>query len=477
MEITKPTALYTQLEGERQLCRDLMGGTEAMRDGRTEYLPMEDGESPDEYESRLARTFLYNGFKRTVQSHAGKVFDRAVHVDGPDVVLRWCENISNDGRGLTLFARSLMMSVLSEGIAFIQVEYPKAPQVRSKADEKQLQLRPYLIEVPPEALFYWRWRIERGIPIVEEVRIMEMNFDDEGKEIQQVRQLTPGAWVVWQQVGDAKTWTAVEEGTTAPIVQIPIIPIYAERDGVYQSSPPLRDLADLNLAHWQSSSDQRHVLHVARVPVLFGAGLAENMNRMTIGPNRMIKTTNPDAKLMYVEHSGAAIDAGRQDLLDLERRMGTMGLELLVPDRPGDQTATEKAIEKAESESALQMMAKQLQDGLQQAIDMMMKWGGVDGEAVVDLNTSFEIKLTDQSELATLTEMRMNRDLSQESYWHEMKRRGVLADDFDPEYEMEILSTEGPKAMDLSGTVEGEETPPQPVVVQVPPAPGTTTPQ
>lgn len=462
MDITKPTALYQDLEDERQLCRDLMGGTGAMRDGRTEYLPIEDGEDATEYESRLSRTFLYNGFKRTVQSHAGKVFDRPIHVEAPDVVLKWCENISNDGRGLTLFARSLMVTLLAEGIAFIQVEYPKAPQVRSKADEKLLQLRPYLIEVPPEALFYWRWRLDRGIPIVEEARIMEMNFNDDGDEIQQVRQLFPGAWRVWQQVGEEKSWLPVDEGTTAPIDRIPIIPIYAERKGVYQSSPPLRDLADLNLAHWQSSSDQRHVLHVARVPVLFGAGLAENMNRMNIGPNRMIKTTNSDAKLTYVEHSGAAIDAGRQDLLDLERRMGTMGLELLVPDRPGDQTATEKAIEKAESESALEMMAKQLQDGLQQAIDTMMKWGGVSGEAVVDLNSSFEIKLTDQSELQTLTEMRMNRDLSQESYWREMKRRGVLADDFDPDYEMEVLATEGPKAMDLSGAVEGEEGEPAP---------------
>ena len=35
------------------------------------------------------------------------------------------------------------------------------------------------------------------------------------------------------------------------------------------------DLAWLNLAHWQSASDQRHILHVARVPFLFGRGLSE----------------------------------------------------------------------------------------------------------------------------------------------------------------------------------------------------------
>lgn len=447
-DISKPTSIFTDLEDQRMLCRDLMGGTEAMRAKRTEYLPMEDGEEDDEYNSRVDRTFLYNGFKRTVQSHAGKVFDRPVHVAGPEPLVEdWIYDITNDGRNLTVFARSLMVRVLSEGIAFIQVEYPKAPvSGASVKDERDLRLRPYLIEVPPEALFYWRWEITRGVPKVVEVRIMEHDFDEEGKEADQIRILRPGTWEVYRMNETAQEWILFEGGTTTPVQRIPIIAIYAEKDGVYQSSPPMRDLADMNLAHWQSGSDQRHVLHVARVPVLFGAGLAEDMNRLNIGPNRLIKTSNPNASLQYVEHSGKAIEAGRQDLMDLEHRMSTMGLELLMPDRPGDATATERAIEKSESESALQMMAKNLQNGLQDAIELMLFWAGIKGEADVDLNTSFEIKLTDQSELATLNEMRMNRDLSQESYWAEMKRRGVLRDDFDPEEEAGRLDSEGPSS-------------------------------
>jgi hypothetical protein len=261
--------------------------------------------------------------------------------------------------------------------------------------------------------------------------------------------LTPGNWAVYRPESDSGGWVLWAEGPTTPITDIPIIAVYAEKNGVYQSTPPMRDLADLNLAHWQSSSDQRHVLHVARVPVLFGAGLAENMDRLTLGPNRMIKTTDAQAKLVYVEHSGRAIEAGRQDLQDLQQQMATMGLELLVPDRPGDATATEKAIKKAESESALQMIAKNLQNGLQQSIEMMMKWGGVSGDVNVDLNTTFELKLTDQSELTTLGDARLNRDLSQETYWRELKRRGVLSDDFDAEEEADRLAAEGPAPMSL----------------------------
>ena len=69
---------------------------------------------------------------------------------------------------------------------------------------------------------------------------------------------------------------------------------------------PLLDLAWLNIAHWQSSSDQRHVLTVARFPMLAGSGVPENTN-VVVGPDRMLTTPNADGKFYYVEHTGAAI--------------------------------------------------------------------------------------------------------------------------------------------------------------------------
>lgn len=443
--IETPSQTYYDLEDNRLLCRDLMLGTEHMRDQRTTYLPIEEGESDSAYDARMARTFLYNGFGRTVKSHAGKVFDRPVQLEAPEPVLDWAENITNEGRSLTVFGRDLLRRVLSEGITFIQVEYPNVPQTLTKADERQLKIRPYMIEVPPEKLFWWSWQTISGVPVVTEVRIRESYMADDGGESEQIRVLKPGNWEIWRQ-NDNGDWVNAESGTTAPIRRVPIIPVYANRTGVYQSDPPMRDLADLNLAHWQSMSDQRHILHVARVPILFGAGLAEDMQRLVIGPNRMVKSNNPAARLSYVEHSGAAIEAGRQDLEDLERRMGVMGLELLMPSQPGTVTATERAIDKAESESALQMIARNLQNALENALLLMMEWGGVSGEVEVDINSSFEIKISDTQELQSLLDMRTAGDLSRDSLWLEMKRRGVLRDDFDPDQEKTDLEAEGPPA-------------------------------
>ena len=53
---------------------------------------------------------------------------------------------------------------------------------------------------------------------------------------------------------------------------------------------------------------------MARVPILFGRNLKVGEDGIEIGPNRLILGEGDGADLKYVEHGGAAIEAGRQDL-------------------------------------------------------------------------------------------------------------------------------------------------------------------
>ena len=64
----------------------LMGGTDAMRAAGTIFLPQEEGESKDAYNSRVARSFLFGGFERTIGILTGEVFNKPVAVkeDSPD---------------------------------------------------------------------------------------------------------------------------------------------------------------------------------------------------------------------------------------------------------------------------------------------------------------------------------------------------------------------------------------------------------
>ena len=160
--------------------------------------------------------------------------------------------------------------------------------------------------------------------------------------------------------------------------------------------PPLLDMAWLNLAHWQSASDQRHILHIARVPLLFGRNLQVPETGLDIGPNRLILSDDPSADLRFVEHSGAAIEAGRQDLRDLEEeRMAILGLDLIAR-RPGHMTATAKAIDAAQR-MPLTSLITVLQQGLQEMLIAAARWYGLDAAAAGALRLSQSHLLPDDS--------------------------------------------------------------------------------
>src|SRR3546814_11327266 len=102
----------------------------------------------------------------------------------------------------------------------------------------------------------------------------------------QIRVLEPGRWSLWRRADAVRDrpWRRHAGGETSfgppGFGTLPLVTVYAERTGYLTARPPLLDLAWLNLAHWQSSSDQRHILHVARVPILFEIGRASGRERV-----------------------------------------------------------------------------------------------------------------------------------------------------------------------------------------------------
>ncbi len=136
-------------------------------------------------------------------------------------------------------------------------------------------------------------------------------------------------------------------------------------------------------------------MHYARLVLWFGKLLpVDDTGTVIFGPNRLIHANDPEADLKTVEHSGRAIEAGRQDL---EKQMAMFGLTYLMP-KTGNQTATERAIDSSENNSALLGWALIFQDAVNLALDYTGKYCGHDegSNGSVVINTSFKDALSDQ---------------------------------------------------------------------------------
>ncbi len=426
---------YDEMAALWRLPVALMGGTRAMRRARETYLPRAEAETVAAYEARLGRSILFNAFGHAVKAVTGRVFAKPLVLGDsvPDDIRGWCENADLQGQRLSRFARGVFQDGLVKGLSHILIDMLPARPGVTLADERAAGVRPYLVHVPAERLIGWRAETVDGRRRLTQVRILEdwsEPASPHGERTgERVRVLFPGGFQVWHP-DDSGAWELVEEGETS-LDEIPLVTFYANRADLLRATPPLEDLAWLNLAHWQSQSDQRHILHVARVPILLGTGFGEE-SRIEIGPNRLIKAPM-GSELKFVEHSGSAIAAGRQDLADLEDQMRMMGLEPLLP-RAGNQTATAKAIDTAEAHSMAQDWALGLENTLAEALGAMARWTGRPGtmSGAVRINTRLGPSPRDASDVDALIQARRAGEISRATLWRELKRRNFLAEDFDP---------------------------------------------
>lgn len=440
------------MDAQWHLLESLMGGTAGMRAAGVKYLPKWPGEVPgpdgvDPYPIRRDQAVLYPAYARTVSVMAGKPFAKQLTLseDAPEQMKAWCDDVDRQGTSLHVFAAE-MFEESFYGLAGILVDTPpkvaSAGRTPTQAEQQRAGVRPYMVRVMHRQILGGRARITaRGLQLLQ-LRLKEDGQEDDGaygsKVVERVRVLEPGKWKLYRK--GEKDWALESEGTTELPV-IPFVPIYGKRVGFMVGKPPLIDLAYQNVYHWQSSSDQQNILHVARVPILTIAGMNEAPALTVGGQQGVFLGSNPDAKIAYVEHTGKAIEAGRQSLLDLEGRMIATGAELLVA-KPGQRTAEEASNDAEANKSDLQRMAEVFEDSLDQALSFMSQLGGVEDKTTCTIYKGFAARSLSEAVGSLLVDMVRAGLIRKETALKELQRSGLVGSDIDAAAEILLAAEE-----------------------------------
>ena len=441
------TEAYEKMAELWELPKTLMGGERAMKNAARKYLPQEPMESDDQYTNRLLRSTLKNFYKWAVENHTGRVFNKTIKLsdDTPDLIKDYNNNLDLMGNNINSFYRAVFRDMLQKGISYVMVDYPRTTEDLTLADEMENNFRPYTIHVKAEQVIQAIPANINGRVVLARAHILEELEVPDGrwttKTMSQVRVLYPGSWELWRPT-DNREWVIVDAGETS-LPYIPLLPLYCVKTGFFQGSSNLQTLADLNRAHWQSLSDQMNITHVARVPILFGTGF-DNEDDLQVGSNSAILGPG-GSELKYVEHSGAAIKAGLDELKDIEERMMIESLEII---NDNDYTASGKALDISDSNSSLQDLALRLQDLITNVNNVLCDWSGIEREGSAIVDTDFGLHMRDGSVANILLKMRQNGSLSLESFQKEMKRYSILSPDHVIQADIALLEEEKQKNMD-----------------------------
>lgn len=391
------------------LVRTIYSGWRALYEQRSLYLPQHPKEDAQDYLIRARRPTFYNAFGRTVRALAGAPFSEPPTPEGvpAEIQTLYDDDIDNQGTSGDAFVRHTFQDALTTGFAGIFVGMPvlEKPEGRdaTRGDELDAGLRPYWSMVKMDDILSFRPVVENGAVLLAKLSFkdrIQVPYGKFGvKIIEQVRVFTrfvvegkPAIfWETFERDEGKQKWVNVGTGELPSVTEIPFAQIYTERVGFMDATPPLLDLANVNLLHYQMWSDLAHAAHLANVPFLFGGGFPAE--ELQIGPNRAIiieSGKTDEVWLRWLETTGASLGSTRAILADLEEQMAHLGLGMLQRKSRAAETAEKASLDRKDQESTLGAAVSDLENGLEQALFWTAQYLGLDDGGRLTFTKSFE---------------------------------------------------------------------------------------
>ncbi|HBB6886667.1 TPA: DUF4055 domain-containing protein [Citrobacter freundii] len=453
-DISTPNLDYGNMVEAWDINDALMGGTLYMRQLGEAYLPRWPKEDKEDYKKRLAVATLLPAYEETINQNVGRVFAEPIQLgeNVPDQLREFSKNVDLEGSRLDVWAQAFFSLAMQYGLSHALVDYPRidAEQVKTKADEKATGARPYVTMLNPRQVIGWKSKMVAGKVQLTALRIKEIvveDGDDFGQtKVEQIRYLTPGKVEIYRKsrgTEGAANWEIFDQWETSR-KDITLVTLYTKRTGFMCGSPPLLNMALLNVKHWQSQSEQDNILHVARVPLLTVFGL-EDGQELVIGSSSATQFSDRQKQgLEYVEHTGTSISAGKESLTDLVEQMRQAGAKLLRTDNTSTKSVDQTSEEKMQEQSPLYTMATSLEDAIDNILQIMAEYVGESEGGNVDVRTELDVESKEFNPPAALAiqSLRQGGDIRRVDAIKSLQKLNIIDADADPEKVLSELLSE-----------------------------------
>jgi hypothetical protein len=420
---TRTQAVLDMMKGW-EIMKAVTLGTEYLRENSEAFLPIEPREDYTAYLARVNRAVFSPFTQRLVRAAAGLILRKPISLVGdPYWTDVFAKDVDGCGSDLDEYARRLLICSLTYGQAHTLVDFPAPTEARSLAEERDLNRRPYWIEIDPANVYGWRLDREVNYGNLIQIRIKEKAVVPDGdfgeKVYDQIRVIEPGRYRVFRQVESSKAMSGgfpypnafdatdatsdyelVESGDYS-LGEIPLVTTYSGKTDTLTSKPPLLDIAYLNLAHFQRQADLIHSLHIASQPILVMEGWDDQTKDMAVSVNYAMATA-PGNKIYYVEPAASAFEAQSAEIKELQMQMATLGISTLSQQKFVAESADARRLDRVDTNSMLSMVSMDVEQALQKSFNLAANYVGIEPPEV-KLSRDFDIDRLIGQDITALT--------------------------------------------------------------------------
>lgn len=452
----------------------ILGGIDAMRATGKKYMPEFPGETTDDYNFRLSVAKMTNVFKDIIEDLSSRPFTEEIKVaDSNDSQIKdFLTDVDGAGNDVTQFGAEVFYNGVGYSVDWIFVDYPKVAldptgPTRTIEQDKAEGVRPNWSHVRATNVLEARVALINGKQELVYMRIMEPPADGAAGSAAHVRIMERAGdvaiWSLWQKTTADNTrpndtkWIKVDEGVFS-IGIIPLVPFETgRRNGkTFQYVPMMRDACDLQIQLYRDESGLNHAKIMTAFPMIsangvkpktVGTGINEKPVVVATGPGKILYAP-PDGKgvsgsFTLLEPASTSLTFLAADIASTIASLRELGRQPLTA-QSGNLTVITAGVAAMKGNSAVKAWAIKLSLALENATKITALWLNIsDADPELDVFKDFMTDDT-KADVTSLLEMRQNADLSLDTLWLELRRRGVLSPDFSADDEKTALLDEIP---------------------------------
>jgi hypothetical protein len=403
----------------------LKKGESAIKAAGELYLPKLSGQTPNEYKAYLARGSFFNAFSRTVGGLTGAVMQKSPKIDCSTETLEFLKDITLSGESVMEVCRQAVQNVLEFGYFGILIDCP--PEIigspatpyfamyeaatilnfktlRIGAEDKLMMLS-LAEEIAEDA-------VDNQFATVSKVRVRVLSIEQDGflvvRLYEERGEKKDKAWV---QVGD----DIKPQIRGKRLTDIPFVFFGAISNSPIPDQPPLIDLVNINIKHWQVNVDYFHGLHYCAIPTPWAAGFPTT-TELYLGAMKAWVSENPQATAGFLEFTGQGLQAVEKALDKLERQMSILGARMLEEQKKASEAAETVVMRYSGDTATLSNIVNSVELGITKAIRYVNLWRSKEENVTVRLNNEFVSSKLSAQEIAALLQAYQANTISLDTF-------------------------------------------------------------